>query len=220
MMHPDLSCRCGGSVPWPRPEPPHPSCPPRECRCHDCCVPQPCAPSCPQPCPQRPAHSFLLPRVLASGRQWQRRCCVTLEVCGLPSCLEGPLTLCSVSACGDCAWEAVPVDSGHVLCLRVTIPVQCQVRDRCGCTHAGRASLTTEVTLRLGCPAAECWRHQLLLLPCVRLVCPPCTADTPCFDAQLELLLEAYLIRWEPCATGMAQPACPQLPLYPQPCFD
>ena len=219
MMHPDLSCRCGGSVPWPRPEPPKPpcpSCPPRECRCHDCCVPQPCVPVC----PQRPAHSFLLPRVLASGRQWQRRCSLCLEISGLPECIEGPLTLVSVSACGESSWEAVPVDSPHVLCLRVHIPLQGLVRDRCGCLHTGRASLTTEVTLRLNCPAAECWRHHLLILPCVRLACPPCPSENGHFDVQLELLVEAYLIRWEPCATGVSQPACPQLPLYPQPCFD
>lgn len=219
MMQPDRPCRCGCSVPWPKPEPPRPPCsscapcPPRDCHCRDCC----CAP---QPCAQRSSHAFLLPRVLAAGRQWQRRCSLCLELCGLPECIEGPLTLVSVSACGESSWEAVPVDSPHVLCLRVTIPLHCQVRDRCGAIHSARASLTTEVTLRLSCPAAECWRHQLLLLPCVRLACPPCPSENCRFDVQLELLVEAYLIRWEPCSTGMSQPACPQLPLYPQPCFD
>lgn len=219
MMQPDRSCRCGCSVPWPKPEPPRPPCsscppcPPRECHCHDCC----CAP---QSCAQRPSHAFLLPRVLAAGRQWQRRCSLCLELCGLPDCIEGPLTLICVSACGESTWEAVPVDSPHVLCLRVTIPLHCQVRDRCGAIHAARASITTEVTLRLSCPAAECWRHQMLLLPCVRLACPPCPSECSRFDVQLELLVEAYLIRWEPCSTGVSQPACPQLPLYPQPCFD
>jgi len=164
---------------------------------------------------QPPMQGILLPKIIASGREWQRRCCVKLQVEDLPRCAKPPLALCSVSPCGEPTWE--PLGGGRSLRFRVRIPLLCQVRDACGCLHSGRAAISVEVCLTPACPVAECWRSNLMVLPCVRLVCAECSQDC-CFTAQLEVLVEAYVLRWEPCSTGRpCKPRCPELPLYPQP---
>lgn len=176
---------------------------------HACCCPE-CKPPKPAPC-----QGFLLPKIIASGREWLRRSCVTLQVEGLPCCAKPPFTLCSVSPCGEPEWE--PLD-GRALRFRVKLPLLCQVRDACGCLHSGQAAISVEVCLTPTCPAPECWRSCMTVLPCVRLVCADCSQDG-CFNTQLEVLVEAYLLRWEPCMTNLpCKPKCPELPLYPQPC--
>lgn len=203
--HPS-DCRCPMCCP-------RPICPPDECRCdqcrRDCC--SPC--SCGKPC-----RSFLLPRIIASGRTWLRRHCCTMRVEGI-ECAQPPLTLLCVSACGEPSWEQLSCDSRQ-LRLRVTIPLTAQVRDACSCVHTGRACVEAEVCLSLSVPQGECWRSNLLLTPCVRLVCLPCTSQNACFDVQLEILIEAFLVRWETCNAGGQKPQCPDLPLYPQPCME
>ena len=177
-------------------------------------------PSC---CSQRPfpASGFLLPRIVAAGREWQRRCSLTLAVEGLPAQAEPPLTLLEVTSCGQPTWEALDCCDPRIMLLRVRVPLTCQVRDRCNCTYTGQAAITVDVRLRLGASPGECWRSNLLLLPCVRLLCIPCSSEKPCFDVLLEVLVEAYLTRWEPCLSGPPpKPTCPDLPLFPQPCFQ
>lgn len=220
MKRPYMPCGC--------PEPP-PPCPPQICQCSDCrapapdpCrpMPRPAPPSC---CGQRPfpSNGFLLPRIIAAGREWQRRCALTLTVDGLPLGAEPPLTLMEVTACGQCTWEILDCDSPRAMALRVHVPLICQVRDRCNRLYTGRSAITVDVRLRLSVPQAECWRGSLMVLPCVRLICIPCSEQTPTFDVLLEVLVEAYLARWEPCLSGGApKPACPDLPLFPQPCFQ
>lgn len=174
-----------------------------------------CCPVC-KPSKPAPMQCVLLPKIIASGRDWQRRCCVTLQVEALPCCAQPPYTLVSVSPCGEPAWT--PLDCGHTLRYQVEIPLLCQVRDACGCLHSGRACISTQICLNAQCPVAECWRSCMTVLPCVRLICADCSHDG-CFCAQLEVLVEAYLLRWESCPTGQpCKPKCPELPLYPQPC--
>lgn len=208
MKPPDCSCRPQGGQ--------RPCCP---C-CSHCAAQQPCAfCECPQPSPRPCGQGFLLPRIIACGREWLRRQCFCLEIKGLPACPPGPLTLQSVCPCGEPSWTPLPWEQPRQLRLRVCIPLLCQLRDPCGGEVCGHSCLEVETCLRLACPRPECWRSCLLLQPCVRLVCPVC-AEGPCFSAQLEVLLEAYLVRWEPCAAPQpSRPACPELPLYPQPCF-
>lgn len=77
----------------------------------NCCRPMPPQAPCPSrpPCPPNPAcpscpptqKGVLLPRILASGREWQRRACVALCVGGLPEDANGRLRLVGVTACGD-----------------------------------------------------------------------------------------------------------------------
>lgn len=194
-----------------RPEPCRPLCPPEECRCNSCRQPPP-------GCCGQEQRGFLLPRILASGRAWLRRCQTTLQVEGLPECAPPPLTLLSVCAAGEPAWTQEHDPARHALCLHVTIPLICQVRDSCGCIHNGRACIRVDVAMQLSVPAAECWRSTVLVQPCVRLVCAPCPSEDGCFEAELEILAECYMIHWEPCMAGQPKPACPpSLPLYPQP---
>lgn len=203
--HPS-NCRC--PMCQPRPQTP---CPPQECQCCECR--QECS------CGSRkafPPHGFLLPKIIASGRQWQRCRPLQLSVDGLPDCAPPPFTLLSVTACGEPSWEQLPCDNRRQQLFRVTIPLACQVRDCNGCVYTGRSHVQTEVCVNMTIPASECWRHCLMVLPCVRLVCAPCSSQTPCFDAQLELLVEIYMTRWEPCMVGVPKPVCPELPLYPQ----
>ena len=115
--------------------------------------------------------------------------------------------LVSVSASGEAPqWQPLPQQPPGQLCLHVCIPLTCQVRDCAGCTHTASAAIEVDAVMRLQAPQCECWRATLMLLPCVRLVCPPPCAEGPCFCVQLEVLLEAYLTRWEPCVHG--KPGC------------
>ena len=209
------------------PERPAPPCPPQTCQCSECRCDPPPPPPChaPSPCyPQKPLPpgGFLLPRIVAAGREWQRRCSLTLKVDGLPTGLEPPLTLMEVTACGQPSWETLDCCDPRATVLRVKVPLTCLVRDRNNRVHTGRAAITAEVRLRLGGPRAECWRSNVMVLPCVRLICIPCSVETPVFDVLLEVLVEAYMTRWEPCLSGSApKPVCPpDLPLFPQPCFQ
>lgn len=166
--------------------------------------------------PPASAQGVLLPRIIARGRTWLHRHPCTLQVEDLPACLQPPLTLTCLTPCGEPRWE--PLGGSQSLRYRVCIPLVCQVQDACGCTHTGQASITAEVCLTPLCPLSECWRACVLMLPCVRLLCAACAAS-PCFDVQLELLLEGYLLRWEACLSpAPCKPQCPDLPLYPQPC--
>lgn len=164
---------------------------------------------------------YLLPRVIACGREWNRRCTVCLRVEGLPACARPPLTLLSVSAGESCAWEMLPQPSCSRVLLHVRIPLICQVRDCDGCVHTGTASLETDVALQMNVRSQDSWRSSVMVLPCVRLVCHPCTSDNACFDVQLEVIVEAYMTRWEMCRPCPTQPSCPtDLPLFPQmPCM-
>lgn len=178
---------------------------------HTCCCPG-CTPPRPAPCP-----GFLLPRVIASGRGGDPRSCLQLQVEGLPCQAQPPYTLTSVSPAGEPSWE--PLTGAQGLSYCVSIPLVCQVRDACGCLYCGHAHITTQVCLTPCRPAHECWRSCMMVLPCVRLICAQ-SACEPCFTAQLEVLVEAYLLRWEPCGTAQTcKPRCPELPLYPHPCY-
>ena len=154
---------------------------------------------------------------------------------GLPEDANGRLQLVGVTACGDADWEIVPYQeprpcgcrgcrpSRPAPCLlRVNIPVVCQVQAECGQVLRGESVLTTDVALPIRCVQAECWRNQMMVLPCVRLIdggAPVCADDCrpPVFDCTIELLVEAYMTRWEAC--GNPAPTCPDLPLFPPPPF-
>lgn len=165
----------------------------------------------------------------------QRRACVALYVGGLPEDANGRLRLVGVTACGDADWEIAPYQeprpcgcrgcrpSRPAPCLlRVNIPVVCQVQAECGQVLRGESVLTTDVALPIRCVQAECWRNQMMVLPCVRLIdggAPVCAdgCRPPVFDCTIELLVEAYMTRWEAC--GTPAPTCPDLPLFPPPPF-
>ncbi len=191
--------------PRPFPRPPKPTCPPCDCAADSCAG------------TSRPQGGYLLPQIVAWGREWKRRWHVCLTVEGIPDCARPPFTLLSVSASQDsCTWEVIPQPVCSRMLLRVTLPLVCQVRDCTGCVYQGSARVETEVCLQLSARGQESWRTSMMVLPCVRLVSLPCASNDLCFDAQLELLVEAYLTRWEPCMPCGQRPVCPpDLPLYP-----
>lgn len=206
-------CSCNPCCPPPRPQG-HPD----GCCCCQCC-PKP-EPPCEKPHRPFPPKGFLLPRIVASCREWRRRACICLEICDLPDCAAPPFTLIHVQqSCQPPTWEVLPASGQRLLCLRICIPVDCQVRDANCCVHAGHGTVELEASMRLGFPACECWRNTLMVLPCVRLIQPSAPSCEPCFQAEVEILAESYMIRWEPCMVGVPKPVCPDLPLYPQPCI-
>ena len=204
ISHHPPNCQCGRCRPC---RPPAPPCPPP---CPSPCPP-PCPPTCPTPCGSCETKArVLLPKIIGSGREWLRRWCVCLEVEGLPQCAQPPFTLISVCPSGaQPHWECL-ADScqRRRLTYRISLCLDCQVRDGSGCLHWGTAWVSLEAELSLNCRAEECWRHQLMVLPCLRMICPAPSADTPCFEPARE-----------PFGCGScAKPQCPDLPLYPPPC--
>ena len=205
-----------------------PCCHPVDCqcaRCHPVCPPRPCPtpaapcrPPCCKPCSAFPPQGLLLPRILASGREWLRRACICLEICGLPDNVTPPLTLLQVrQSCDPPQWHILPESAQHQLCLHLCLPVDCLVQDACGGCFTGHSTVELDASMRLCFPACECWRHCLMVLPCIRLVHCAAQSCTPCFQAELEILVELYMVRWEPCLSAAPKPVCPALPLYPQP---
>ncbi len=220
--------------PPPCPAPCPPPCPPP---CPAPC-PAPCPPPCPAPCPQLCSPPFppcppkdrckhehepaqvLLPRIICSGREWQRRLCTKLSVSCLPDCAKPPFQLISVQQSGAQPWwEPSKKNAGWGQAIfHVFIPVCACVRDASGCEYFCPAVVEMDACLRLKCAPNECWRYNLIIVPCVRLVCAPVCSNDLCFDVELEVVLELFLIHWEPCFTRPPKPECKEKPLYPQPC--
>ena len=189
--------------------------------------PSPCPLPCPPPCPpkDRCKHEpdpvqVLLPRIICSGREWQRRLCTKLSVSCVPECARPPFQLVSVQQSGAQPWwEPSKCNTGRGQAMfHVFIPVCACVRDAAGCEYFCPAVVEMDACLRLKCAPAECWRHNLIIVPCVRLVCAPVCSNDLCFDVELEVVLELFLIHWEPCSTKPHKPECREKPLYPQPC--
>ena len=180
-----------------------PLCSPEKCRCDRCGRPEP------RPKPF-PPNSFLLPRILAAGRIWLRRTPFCVKLTNVDPCAQPPFTLLSVDpGCAQPRWENLPSPSPHQMCLRVWIPLLCRLCDGCGNAFAAEGEIEVEVPLRLTMPPHECWRATLTVLPCVRLVCAPPPTDTLCITAQLEVIVESYLTRWESCMAGVPKPVSP-----------
>lgn len=176
-----------------------------------CCKP-PTPP--PRPCPEQ---GVLLPRVLGAGRVWLRRECFCLQVDGIPPQAAPPYCITSLTPAGEPVAEPLPDASPRHMRRHITLPLAVTLRDGCGCLHTGSARIAVEMCLTLHCPPHECWRAQPLYLPCVRLISGEASQDG-CFRVQAEVLAEGYLLRWTPCRAAGQPPACPDVPLYPQPC--
>ena len=200
---------------------------------HDCCDPCydrpvcPEKPSCnrPKPCrvprmpkPQDKQQGVLLNKILCCDRRFIPNLCTELCLRDLPRCARPPFMLMMVQQSGAQPWWVPLENKGPRLCLKVSIPVCCQVRDACGeCYHA-TGVVEVDATLAPQCPPAECWRNSILIVPCVRLCAPPVCSEDACFRVQLEVSLELYMTRPEPCLMRAPKPPCPDLPLYPPPC--
>lgn len=176
-----------------------------------------CSPKPPSACRCRPRkpEGVLLPRIVACDRRTIPCLDVSLCLSGLPACVQPPLTLVSLAQNGaQPEWTPV-YDSCRGACLRVRIPVCAKVCDRCQGTYHGDGVIETEVSVRCDCLPAD--RQCLYLTACVCLLCAqPCSQDA-CFQAQVRVTLDVYLIQPEPCLLKRPEPECPDLPLYPPP---
>lgn len=245
---PKNACGCpprGPCTPWmehdchaPGGKPP---CPPDPCECckkHECCCENrwddctkpPCKPCPPPPCPPKPhprpkprppkPQGVLLNRIVCSERRLFPALCVMLRPEGLPRCAQPPYELLMVQQSGaQPYWTPLDTPAHDArLCLKVMIPVCCQIRDQCGKCYAAQAEVPVEVSLAPGCARGDCWRYQLVFAPCVRLRCSPVCSQDGCFEAELEVSLEIYFTQLTPCVTRPPEPPCAELPLYPPPC--
>ncbi len=220
---------CPSQNPQPCMPPCPPPCPPPKPPCPPPCPPPkpPCPPPCPPPKPPCPPKDhgcremtqILLPKVICSGREWQRRLCTTLEVNGLPDCAKPPYQLVSVQQSGAQPWwEPAKCTSNNGQAMyHVYIPVTACIVDCSGCEFFGTAVVEMDACLHLKCRPSECWRYNLIVVPCVRLACGTVYSDTSCFDVELEVVLELYLIQWIPYPDKPCNPGRRELPLYPQP---
>lgn len=137
----------------------------------------------------------LVPRIISTGRTFQRRMTQTLCVTDLPEYAEQPLTLMGVTVCGQSTWEQI--NECRQSLLRVTVPVAVQVRDCAGRCLTGHSTVTLTIPLCLNCPAQDFWRGQLFVAPCVRLASHATQDEDGCFDAPLEVQAEVYLVRMQ-----------------------
>jgi len=192
---------------------------------HDPCDCKPPSSDCRVPRPPRPPKcitgpNVLLDRIICSERKCFPSLCTHLTVTDLPCRAQAPFSLLMVQQSGANPWWMPLENSGPCsrLCIRVCIPVCCQIRDACGCFFSGAGVVEVETCLSPTCAPSECWRHTLVIVPCVRLCSPPVCSQDCVFTVQLEVSLDLYLIRPEPFQIRASQPACPDLPLYPQPC--
>lgn len=136
-----------------------------------------------------------MPRVISTGRTFQRRITQTLCIDDLPDYAEQPLTLVGVTVCGPSTWEQI--SECRQTLLRVTVPVAVQVRDCAGRCLTGHSTVTLTIPLCMTCPAQDFWRGQLYVAPCVRLAAQVTQDDDGCFDAPLEVHAEVYLLRMQ-----------------------
>ena len=225
---------------------PPPACPPvRPMPCMDSCPPPPkaacpdvpmhkaavwprpvkaCPPAhqsgvvCPKP-PMKPikpkCESILLQKIVSCEKRHIPQLCTRLELSNLSG--RAPYRLLSVQQSGAQPWWT-PVDNHapdtrqHI---RLSIPVCCQVCDSEGRTHSASAVVEVEVSYRAG--GTDNGRNSLFIVPCVRLTGGDVCSDTGCFCVQLEVSVELYLLRPEPCTMHHPEPVCPELPLYPMP---
>ncbi|MEG0742952.1 MAG: hypothetical protein RSH26_07070 [Clostridia bacterium] len=165
------------------------------------------------------AEGVLLQKITACERRNITGLCADLTLEGLPCSAKPPFTLLMVQQSGAQPWwtplEHQGADSR--LHIRAYIPVCCQVRDACGELYHATGVVEAEASLRPPCPLSDCWRHNICVVPCVRLCQTDCRSENNTFHVQLEVTLEIYLLRPEPCMVRKPEPTCPELPLYPPP---
>ncbi|MDD3412052.1 MAG: hypothetical protein PHY12_14705 [Eubacteriales bacterium] len=182
------------------------------CGCHECGKRRP-------PDKRRPPQQgVLLNKIVCCDRRLIPSLCTELCLCDLPRCAKPPFTLLMVQQSGAQPWWTPLETHGNRFSLRVCIPVCCQVKDACGQLHHATSVVEVDANLTPNCPVSECWRHSIVIVPCVRLCSPPVCSDDSCFHVKLEISLEIYMTRPEPCAMRAPAPPCPELPLYPPPC--
>lgn len=170
---------------------------------------QPCSPPC--------SPGVLLPRIIAHENRCIPRLCTQLCLTGLPECACKPLCLRSLQPClQPPEWKLCgAADACGRVQMHIRIPVTATLCDSCGnCTCA---SGVVEASVFLSKAFAEQACRHLHIEPRVQLLCAEASCTPGCYDVQLHLSLEIYLLKLEAFASHPPKPACPTLPLYPPP---
>ncbi|MBE5801295.1 MAG: hypothetical protein E7319_03305 [Clostridiales bacterium] len=197
------------AVEWPRPIK---ACPPAHQSGIVCAAP-------PVKPPKRKGESVLLQKIIGCERRSIPQLCVQLMLEDLPECAMPPFRLVMVQQSGAQPWWT-PLESHGPdtrMHINVYIPVCCQVCDAAGKMYHATSLVKAQISFRPPCPPSDCWRHSIFIVPCVRLIGGEVCSDDSSFCAKLEICLEIYLLRPEPCTVHHPEPAAPELPLYPQP---
>ena len=164
---------------------------------------------------------YLLPRILASGREWVRCMEATIRVRGLPEMVAQPLSVCQICAGSapprcweDESWSPEP----RAVILLVEIPLDVTLRDAEGCLHRGQSEVLVRVRVPLPFPREQCWRNQWVIQASVRMLGCPTQACEDTFCARLEANVEAFMVRSEAVCRRECQPQCVfPTPLFPPP---
>lgn len=192
-----------------------------------CCCVQKRPPACACPpapmCNAAPASfrgGYLLPRILACGREWVRCMDATIQVRGLPEALAQPLTICQICVANvPPRWQEDDAcrNEPRAVILLVEIPLEVTLRDADGSFHQGRSEVFVRVRVPLSCPRDQCWQNRWEVLPSVRMLGCAAQECEQMFCVRLEANVEAYMVRSEPVCRRECPPQCPPpLPLYPQ----
>lgn len=163
--------------------------------------------------------SVLLQKIVCCEKRTIPRLCTRIVPEGLPECACPPYTLTGLSQSGAQPWwrplESHGPDVRSHIC--VSIPVCCRICDGEGRSFHTSAVVEAEVSYRQPCHPADSWRSSVFIVPCVRMTGGDTCSEDGSFCVELEIHLEIYLLRPEPCAMHRPEPPCPELPLYPEP---
>lgn len=169
------------------------------------------------PCPSRkPVPSFLMQRILASGKIHRRCQCYSLHPDAFPCQGTPPYTLINAAVCGQLSWQEMPCHEKGAILLQVSIPLSLQIRDETGNIFTAYAAVEEQIRLHCTGTNAECWRGQIYLQAAARLCsCIQFCQEGP-LDARLEIILEGFLLTACP-ISGPGKPPCPPpRPWYPE----
>lgn len=169
---------------------------------------------------QKPrCESVLLQKIVCCEKRTIPNLCTQITLDGLPTCACAPYRLEWVQQSGAQPWWTPvqthgPDSRNHIL---VSVPVCCIVVDGEGNRHHAASVVQAEVSYKNGAYGKESWRNSLLIVPCIRMLGGDVCSDAPNFCIQVEIHMEIYLLRPEPCAVQQPQPLYEEMPLYPVP---
>jgi len=161
---------------------------------------------------------MLMSRIVATGRACVRANDVTLCVQDIPECAQPPYALVGLTASGPTDWEFLNIERWRAV-LRVTIPLTVQIKDCAGCIYSGHSSVTVDVPVNITIPQRHPGRMHVQVMPSIRLLCVDGCSEDGCFTVSVAVLVDVYVVRWEPSSDGITVPCRPDLPLTLPPSF-
>ena len=168
--------------------------------------------------PAPPGHcsGWLLPQIICCERRSFPCFCAKLDLLGLSDCAQN-LTFASIAPSSDLPVlsQTGPADGCGRIPVCISIPLSVTLCNPCG--QPCSASSVVDVETWLPASFAPSWQHRVLILPRLSHGCGTHGICCGKLDIQLHVELECYLLRLNPCYPSRPAPACPDLPLYPQP---